>query len=173
MAQRRSLPDYGDDPYGNIFGPASGGAPQEIPDLGGGLTGEAPDTTGSYSGEYTQSDDVFANAPEHKKAPARGEESPRDRVTTGQTIRRIPPSSGVDELLRPDSQYGGSATPTMPRTPTPQGGVFSPGQRLFGRADGLLEGGYGVPESAGVGGDDPSALIEQLLALLGGGQEGF
>jgi hypothetical protein len=172
MAQRRSpLADFGSDPYGQIFGPQS---------LSQGPSYEASPEPGLALGE----EEALPSDEGAGERPSREADSPRDRVTTGgPAIQRIPPSSGIEDLLSSD-MGGGQATPTRPRTPAPMAeegssaflGGSDPNSRLFGRAGGLLEGGLGVPDALGGGAsaEDPSALIEQLLAMLGGGaQRGF
>lgn len=103
-------------------------------------------------------------------------------IGNDQGPRELQDTSGPTRINQPGGMPGG--TPSRPSFPTPvssqapqpfrpmqaprgiAGSAMSPSSGLLGRAGGLLGGGLGVP---GVmkGGQDISALIQQLLARMG------
>lgn len=112
--------------------------------------------------------------PPSEPIPSRGTDEPRDFPDEVETA---PVSGGPFMPAEPEMAPATPSTPSDVMNAQPTSTLRQPpsifgesevGSSLFGKAGGLLEGGYGVPTTVG-GQDDPSSLIRALLKILNQG----
>lgn len=164
---------FGEQPGGLVAPPGQGGWQGPVPD-------QAPEPPGA---ELPNRRDAGAEWSEGE--PGRDKTKPRDfpsmpmgsnnKATPGQSSTPSPSAAEqpMQQYLTSPSVMQPAPTPTVLPSPSAQSLVnpMSGGGRMFGKQGGLLEGGYGLPDT-GQGTNDPSDLLLMLTQLISGGGGG-